>query len=389
MRVLVCGASGVGACGRTGPAVARPPGHRGRPRPGRGPGHAAHRLHGTHGPGRLGPAPGGPPGRGGGQLRRHPDAPRTASRSRAVHTRALRSCSAARPSRACGAWCRSRRSAWATTRRASPRRTCTASCLPKRRSPHCRSTAWWCGRRSCTAPAARAPRCSPPWRACPSSACRGGAPRRSRPSMSTNWPRPSCGCWSGLDAVRGVLELGGGEVVTYRTMLARYRDALGLGDALWLPVPMPLMAFGAWLAEALPQRVFCRDTLRLLAPRQRARRQRHGRAARPRAVEPRPRPGHHRAGTDAGPAGDAEPGRGLDAAPVARLHVARHRIRQRAASPRLGRDGPAGPGRPGFAEHRARPADPVAVLAFLGLIHRSEAPMTPRVLDNTARRANT
>jgi len=48
-------------------------------------------------------------------------------------------------------------------------------------------------------------------------------------------------------------------------MLARYRDALGLGDAVWLPVPMPLMAFGAWLAEALPQRVFCRDTLRLLA----------------------------------------------------------------------------------------------------------------------------
>ena len=67
------------------------------------------------------------------------------------------------------------------------------------------------------------------------------------------------------DAVRGVLELGGGEVVTYRTMLARYRDALGLGDAVWLPMPMPLMAFGAWLAEALPQRVFCRNTLRLLA----------------------------------------------------------------------------------------------------------------------------
>lgn len=67
------------------------------------------------------------------------------------------------------------------------------------------------------------------------------------------------------EPVRGVLELGGGEVVTYRAMLARYRDALGLGDAVWLPVPMPLMAFGAWLAEALPQRVFCRDTIRLLA----------------------------------------------------------------------------------------------------------------------------
>jgi len=67
------------------------------------------------------------------------------------------------------------------------------------------------------------------------------------------------------DPVREVLELGGGEVLTYREMLARYRAALGLGDALWLPVPMPLMAFGARLAEALPQRVFCRDTIRLLA----------------------------------------------------------------------------------------------------------------------------
>ena len=67
------------------------------------------------------------------------------------------------------------------------------------------------------------------------------------------------------EPLRGVLELGGGEVVNCRTMLSRYREALGLGDAVWLPVPMALMAFGAWLAEAAPQRVFCRDTLRLLA----------------------------------------------------------------------------------------------------------------------------
>lgn len=66
------------------------------------------------------------------------------------------------------------------------------------------------------------------------------------------------------EPVRGMFELGGGDGVTYREMLAGYRAALGLGAAVWLPVPMPLMAFGAWLAEALPQRVFCRDTVRLL-----------------------------------------------------------------------------------------------------------------------------
>ena len=67
------------------------------------------------------------------------------------------------------------------------------------------------------------------------------------------------------EPARGVFELGGGNVVTYREMLGRYRTALGLGGAVWLPVPMPLMGFGAWLAETLPQHVFCRDTVRLLA----------------------------------------------------------------------------------------------------------------------------
>jgi uncharacterized protein YbjT (DUF2867 family) len=68
--------------------------------------------------------------------------------------------------------------------------------------------------------------------------------------------------------LEGVLELGGGEVLSYREMLAHYRRAQGLlarRGALWLPVPMPLMQLGAWLAEALPQQVYCRDTLRLLA----------------------------------------------------------------------------------------------------------------------------
>jgi uncharacterized protein YbjT (DUF2867 family) len=66
------------------------------------------------------------------------------------------------------------------------------------------------------------------------------------------------------DALHGVYELGGAHAMSYREMLAAYRNALGLAEALWLPVPMPLMKLGAWAAEALPQKVFCRDTMRLL-----------------------------------------------------------------------------------------------------------------------------
>lgn len=65
--------------------------------------------------------------------------------------------------------------------------------------------------------------------------------------------------------LRSVHELGGPEVLSYREMLASYRAALGLGEALWLPLPMPLMRGLAWLAEALPQKVFCRDTIGMLA----------------------------------------------------------------------------------------------------------------------------
>jgi len=64
--------------------------------------------------------------------------------------------------------------------------------------------------------------------------------------------------------LRVVHELGGPSVLSYRDMLAHYRFALGLGTALWLPVPMPLMRLNAWFAEALPQKVFCRDTIELL-----------------------------------------------------------------------------------------------------------------------------
>lgn len=65
-------------------------------------------------------------------------------------------------------------------------------------------------------------------------------------------------------ALRAVHELGGPQPLSYRDMLAEYRRAQGLGPALWLPLPMPAMRLLAWAAEALPQQVYCRDTLRLL-----------------------------------------------------------------------------------------------------------------------------
>lgn len=65
-------------------------------------------------------------------------------------------------------------------------------------------------------------------------------------------------------AVRGVYEIAGGEPICYQQMLAEYRRAQDLGDAIWVPVPMPLMRLGARAAEWLPQRVYCRDTLALL-----------------------------------------------------------------------------------------------------------------------------
>ncbi|MET0334942.1 MAG: SDR family oxidoreductase [Rhizobacter sp.] len=64
--------------------------------------------------------------------------------------------------------------------------------------------------------------------------------------------------------LRAVHELGGPQALTYREMLAAYRRAQGLGDALWLPIPMAAMTAMAWVAEALPQQVYCRDTLRML-----------------------------------------------------------------------------------------------------------------------------
>ena len=72
-------------------------------------------------------------------------------------------------------------------------------------------------------------------------------------------------CLERPDPIRGVHELGGGSTVSYRAMLAAYRAAAEHGPALWLPLPMALMRATAVLAEALPQQVFGRATLALLA----------------------------------------------------------------------------------------------------------------------------
>jgi uncharacterized protein YbjT (DUF2867 family) len=65
-------------------------------------------------------------------------------------------------------------------------------------------------------------------------------------------------------AVKGTHEIAGPAAIGYREMLAAYRHTQGLGEAVWLPLPMTLMKLAALAAEALPQKVFSRDTLRLL-----------------------------------------------------------------------------------------------------------------------------
>lgn len=72
-------------------------------------------------------------------------------------------------------------------------------------------------------------------------------------------------CVERAEPATGVFELGGAAALSYREMLATYRGTQNLGDALWLPLPMAAMWATAWLAEALPQQVFCRETVALLA----------------------------------------------------------------------------------------------------------------------------
>jgi uncharacterized protein YbjT (DUF2867 family) len=65
-------------------------------------------------------------------------------------------------------------------------------------------------------------------------------------------------------ALRRTIELAGPEVMTYKTMLARYRQQAGKGAALWLPLPWWLMKATALLTAHLPQTVFSIDTMRML-----------------------------------------------------------------------------------------------------------------------------
>ena len=69
-------------------------------------------------------------------------------------------------------------------------------------------------------------------------------------------------------ALRRTIELAGPEVMTYKTMLQRYREATrpeaGKGLVLWLPLPWWLMKATALLAAHLPQSVFSIDTMRML-----------------------------------------------------------------------------------------------------------------------------
>jgi uncharacterized protein YbjT (DUF2867 family) len=69
-------------------------------------------------------------------------------------------------------------------------------------------------------------------------------------------------------ALRRTIALAGPEVMPYRDMLARYRQAThpeaGQGAALWLPLPWWLMKATALLAAHLPQSVFSIDTMRML-----------------------------------------------------------------------------------------------------------------------------
>lgn len=60
------------------------------------------------------------------------------------------------------------------------------------------------------------------------------------------------------------VELAGSAPMRYRDMLAAFRRAQGLGQPLWLPVPMPAMKLTAWLAQALPQQALSPDTLTML-----------------------------------------------------------------------------------------------------------------------------
>ncbi len=56
----------------------------------------------------------------------------------------------------------------------------------------------------------------------------------------------------------------GPSAISYRDMLAHYRQAMGLTSAKFIHIPMPLMRLSASLAVYLPQKVFAPETLQML-----------------------------------------------------------------------------------------------------------------------------
>ena len=254
------------------------------------------------------------------------------------------SCSAAPRSPASAASSRSRRSASATRAEAGEAATCTASGSPTRPARRSPSTRRSCARRWSTARAAQSAALFATLASLPVIALPGHGGQRVQPIHVFELAEIVAGLVERSGSARGVYELGGKEPIDYRQMLAAYRAAQGLGEAIWLPVPMPLMALGAWLAEL---RAAARVQPRHHAParaRQRAGAQRRAGAARPRPERPRRRPGGDAAAAARSAPGSSSPlpvELGLRAG--ARLPLALHRGDQRLAAGALGRAGPARP----------------------------------------------
>jgi uncharacterized protein YbjT (DUF2867 family) len=65
-------------------------------------------------------------------------------------------------------------------------------------------------------------------------------------------------------SLRRAIELAGPQELSYREFLTQLRSALGLGKALWLPLPWWLMRLAAKLVELLPQKVISADGMQVL-----------------------------------------------------------------------------------------------------------------------------
>ncbi|MGE5650793.1 MAG: SDR family oxidoreductase [Bacillota bacterium] len=63
---------------------------------------------------------------------------------------------------------------------------------------------------------------------------------------------------------RRIVDAVGPRPMTYRAMLAAYREAMKLRASVWLPIPLGVVRLAARWAAKLPQRVLTPDTLRML-----------------------------------------------------------------------------------------------------------------------------